>query len=104
MITGRLIIIGLGNIGMVLVRTLSRDFRLVCVDTNEKTLQAVRKLWGDSVETYQGDATSRLTLQKVGISPADTVAITTSSEEINLEVARVLHQHFPEVRTIGVGT
>ncbi|WP_432820887.1 NAD-binding protein [Trichloromonas sp.] len=103
MLTGRLIIIGLGNIGMTLVRTLSRDFRLVCVDVNEKTLQAVRKLWGESVETYQGDATSRLVLQKVGISPADTVAITTSSEEINLEVARVLHQHFPEVRTIGIG-
>ena len=103
MITGRLIIIGLGNIGMTLVRTLSRDFRLVCVDINEKTLQAARKLWGDSVETFQGDATSRLVLQKVGISSADTVAITTSSEEINLEIARVLHRNFPGVRTLGVG-
>jgi Trk K+ transport system NAD-binding subunit len=103
MLTGRLIIVGLGNIGMPLIRTLSRDFRLVCVDINEKNLEQVRKLWGDSVETYQGDATSRLVLQKIGLSPADTLAITTSSEEINLEVARVLHQHFPGVRTIGVG-
>ncbi len=103
MLTGRLIIIGLGNIGMPLVRTLSRDFRLVCVDINESTLKSIRKLLGESVETYLGDATSRLVLQKVGISPADTVAITTSSEEINLEIARVLHQHFPDVRAIGIG-
>lgn len=103
MLTGRLIIVGLGNIGMTLVRTLSRDFRLVCVDINEKTLESVRKLWGEGVETYQGDATSRLVLQKVGITPADTLAITTSSEEINLEVARVLHQNFPDVRVIGIG-
>ncbi|OEU75629.1 MAG: hypothetical protein BA864_02615 [Desulfuromonadales bacterium C00003093] len=103
MLTGRLIIVGLGNIGMVLVRTLPRGFRLVCVDINEKTLEQVRKLRGESVETYQGDATSRLVLQKVGICPADTLAITTSNEEINIEVARVLHRHFPDVRVIGIG-
>jgi trk/ktr system potassium uptake protein len=103
MLTGRLIIVGLGNIGIPLVRTLSRDFQLVCVDNNEKTLEQIRKIWGDSVETYLGDATSRLVLQKIGVSPADTLAITTSSEEINLEIARVLHQHFPDVRTIGIG-
>ncbi|MEJ2201694.1 MAG: NAD-binding protein, partial [Desulfuromonadaceae bacterium] len=103
MLPGRLIIVGLGNIGMTLVGTLSREFRLTCVDINEKTLEQVRKIWGESVETVQGDATSRLVLQKIGLAPVDTLAITTSSEEINLEVARVLHQHFPEVRVIGIG-
>jgi Trk K+ transport system NAD-binding subunit len=39
-------------------------------------------------------ATSRLVLEQAGVGEADTVAITTTTETVNLEVARVLRDHF----------
>lgn len=103
MSTGKFIIIGIGNIGLPLVRMLAREVPLVCIDSNEKPYDALKKLRGESVTFIRGDATSRLVLQKAGLSQSDTVVITTTSQEVNIEVARVLHDHFQVQRVIAIG-
>ena len=95
-------IIGLGNVGLPLVRMLSVDFKLVCIDTNPEVLEQARQL-RNNITTIQGDATSRLVLEKAGIANADTVVISTTTEIINLEVARVLRAHFDVPRVIAIG-
>jgi Trk K+ transport system NAD-binding subunit len=101
--SGKYVIVGLGNIGLPLVKMLSKDFDLVCIDKNPEILETVRKLRGESTFTIEGDATSRLVLEKAGVNEADTVVITTTSQEVNIEVARVLCDHFTVPRVIAVG-
>lgn len=99
----RFIIIGLGNIGLLLIKMLSKDFNLVCIDSNADTLDTVKALRGESLRGIKGDATSRLVLEEAGVGEADTVIITTTSEKVNLEIARVLREHFEVPRVIAVG-
>ncbi|AJF05639.1 hypothetical protein GSUB_02365 [Geoalkalibacter subterraneus] len=99
----RFFIIGVGNIGLQLIRMLSRDFPLTCIDNNAHTLEMVKSLRGDAVRVVEGDATSRLVLEEAGISEGDTVIITTTSERVNLEVARVLRENFTVARIVAVG-
>jgi len=101
--TGKFCIVGLGSIGLQLVRLLSKDIDLVCIDTNPELLQAVRQLRGERLTVVQGDATSRLVLEEAGVASADTVVITTTTEKVNVEVARVLFEHFEIPRVIAVG-
>jgi len=103
MSAGKYVIVGLGSIGLPLVKKLSREFDLVCIDQNAEILEEVKKLRGESVITVDGDATSRLVLEKAGVNNADTVVITTTSQEVNIEVARVLHDHFEIPRVIAIG-
>ncbi len=99
----KLIIIGAGNISRSLMRMLSRDFELTCIDKDPLALKEVAEIRGDSVRLLEGDATSRLFLEEAGIAEADTVVITTSSQKINSEVARVLNDHFSVPRIVAVG-
>jgi len=101
--SGKFFIVGLGNIGLQLVRLLSKDLELVCIDTDPQLLQTVRQLRGERLTVVQGDATSRLVLEGAGVSAADTVVITTTSEKVNIEVARVLYDHFESPRVIAIG-
>ncbi len=99
----RFVIIGLGNVGLPLVKSLSRNHHLVCIDSNPDTLEQVAKMRGDDVTAVQGDATSRMVLEKAGVAEADTVVLTTTTEMINLEVARLLRDHFQIPRVIAIG-
>jgi len=101
--SGKFFIVGLGSIGLQLVRLLSKDIELVCLETDPQLLQAVQKLRGERLTVVQGDATSRLVLEGAGVAAADTVVITTTSEKVNIEVARVLHDHFDVPRVISIG-
>lgn len=101
--SGKYVIVGLGSIGLPLVKMLPRDFDLVCIDSNEEFLAAAKKLRGESVTLIHGDATSRLVLERAGVEQADTVVVTTTSQEVNTEVARVLHDHFAVQRVIAIG-
>jgi len=95
-------IIGLGNVGLPLIRMLSSDFRLVCIDNNQETLEKARSIRND-MTVIEGDATSRMVLEKAGISEADTVVISTTTEIINIEIARILREHFSVPRIIAIG-
>jgi len=103
MASGKFVIIGLGSIGLPLIRMLPRDIDLVCIDSNEQYRKELVKLRGESVTFIHGDATSRLVLEKAGVNHADTVVITTTSQEVNTEVARVLRDHFQVQRVIAIG-
>ncbi|BCR03485.1 potassium uptake protein TrkA [Desulfuromonas versatilis] len=103
MATGKVLIIGLGSIGLQLIRHLSRDFSLVCIDTSDLSLETARQLRGEGITTILGDATSRLVLEEAGAAEADTVIISTTTEKVNIEVARVLHEHFEVPRVVSIG-
>jgi Trk K+ transport system NAD-binding subunit len=103
MATGKIVIIGVGHIGLQLIKSLSREYVLVCIDLNENTLKAASDLQGENLSVVIGDATSRLVLEEAGVADADTVVITTTAEKVNLEVARVLKDHFMIKRVLAVG-
>jgi len=95
-------IIGLGNVGLPLARMLSSDFQLVCIDNNPVALEQARQL-RNGTQVVQGDATSRLVLERAGIADADTVVISTTTEKINLEIARIVREHFDVPRVLAIG-
>lgn len=96
-------IIGLGSIGMELLKKISRDVDLVCIELNHELQETALKIREDCV-FYTGDATSRLVLEEAGVSEADAVIITTSTEKVNIETARILKEHFNALRVIAIGT
>lgn len=99
----RVVIIGLGNVGLPLVAMLPRELPLVCIDINPAIAERIRQQRGDSAVTVTGDATSRLVLEEAGVDSADTVVICTTSERVNVEVARVVAEHFRVQRMIALG-
>lgn len=103
MAAGKSMIIGLGNIGLQLLKMLPKDVPLVCVDSSEEAIAAARQLRGEALEVFCRDATSRLALQEAGVEAVDTVLITTTAEAVNIEVARVLHEHFDVPRVMAIG-
>ena len=99
----RFVIIGLGNIGTLLVSMLSRDFDLICIDNDPETLASVEKLNHPHLKGILGDATSRMVLEEAGVAEADTVIVTTTTEKYTIEIARVLHEKFNIPRVIAMG-
>lgn len=98
-----IVLIGAGNIGRELLSKLSRDFDITCVDSNPDAESIVTALRGkERTKVVTGDATSRLVLEKADIDESEVVLITTTTEKINLEVARVIHDHFEPRRVISV--
>lgn len=98
-----IVMIGAGNIGRELLSKLSRDFDITCVDSNPGAEALVSALRGkERTKVIIGDATSRLVLERADINESEVVLITTTTEKINLEVARVLHDHFEPRRVISV--
>ena len=97
----RFIIIGLGNIGLILLKTLSRDYELLCIDRDEAVIDRAREIRED-IDVVIGDATSRLVLEEAGINDADGVIITTTDEKVNIEIARILHENFEPRRVIAI--
>jgi Trk K+ transport system NAD-binding subunit/nucleotide-binding universal stress UspA family protein len=99
-----IVMIGAGNIGRELLSKLSRDFEITCIDSHPDTESVVADIRGkERTKVIIGDATSRLVLEKALIDESDVVLITTTTEKINLEVARVLHDHFNARRVIAIG-
>lgn len=99
-----IVIIGVGNIGRELLGKLSRDFEVTCIDSCDKTPSVVEEIRGtERTKVIVGDATSRLILEQAGIDECEAVILTTTTEKINHEIARLLHEHFTPRRVISVG-
>ena len=98
----RIVLVGLGNIGMKLLKSLPREFEIVCVEADHGRYEEAR-LIRDDINFIAGDATSRLVLEEAGIDDADIVIVTTTTEKVNLEVVRVIKEHFTPTRVISVG-
>jgi Trk K+ transport system NAD-binding subunit len=99
----RFVIVGIGSVGEELLRKLSPDIDLACIDLDEATVERVSTLRKDCA-VFVGDATSRLVLEAAGVDNADGIIITTTSEKVNIEAARVLKEHFDPKRVIALGT
>ncbi|KPJ97453.1 MAG: hypothetical protein AMK71_13305 [Nitrospira bacterium SG8_35_4] len=97
------IIVGLGSIGLELLKKISKDIDLVCIDLNSELEDTVKKI-RDDCTFFSGDATSRLVLEEAGVAESDGVIITTTSEKVNSETAQILKEHFDAKRVIAVGT
>ncbi len=97
------IIIGLGSIGLELLKKISKDIDLVCIDVNSECEITAKKI-RDDCSFFLGDATSRLVLREAGVAESDGVIITTTTEKVNIETARILKEHFDAKRVIAIGT
>jgi Trk K+ transport system NAD-binding subunit len=102
--SNRLVIIGSGRIGSDLIQRLPKEFEIICIDQNADPGEPPLTDKDSSKCTLvQGDATSRLVLEQAGVEEADMVILTTSTEKINLEVARILREKFHVPRIISIG-
>jgi len=99
----RFIIIGLGGIGQELLKRLSKDFEITCIDLKEETEDIAQKIRPDC-RVITGDATSRLILEDAGVNDSDGIIITTTDERVNIEVARLLKEDFDPRRVIAVAS
>ncbi len=81
----RVIIVGLGGIGQNLARiAVSEKHNVVVIDTDAKKCSDI--VTKHDLISVNGDATSSLILDEAGISEADAVIATTSSDSVNLMV------------------
>lgn len=99
----KFIIIGLGNIGQELLKKLSKEFEIICIDLNPESVEIAKKIRGDC-KVITGDATSRLVLEEAGVSDSDGIILTTTTEKVNIEAARILKEHFEAKRIISTGS
>lgn len=97
----KFIIIGVGSIGQELLKKISKEIEIECVDLSHEAAETAKKIRGDCRVTI-GDATSRLVLEEAGVADADGVIITTTTEKINVEAARILKEHFDVRRIISI--
>lgn len=100
----RIIIIGIGKIGADLLRKFPKDHELLCIDNAPDAGEQAKKLRSEGVTVMQADATSRLVLDEAGVNEAECVIVTTTHEAVNIEVCRLLREHFLPKRVITVGT
>lgn len=98
----KFIIVGLGSIGLELLRRISKDIDISCIDLNPAAEELARKIRPDCV-IHIGDATSRLVLEDAGVAEADGLIITTTLEKVNIEVASILKSHFNVKRVLAIG-
>lgn len=102
--TQRLIIIGLNLIGRHLVKVLSEEFNITCIELSSQAIEETKQeIQSSNVQFVHGDATSRLILQHADVDNASTVIIAMTTEQTDLEVARMLRTYFNVNRVISIG-
>jgi Trk K+ transport system NAD-binding subunit len=99
----RFVLIGLGHLGQELLKRLAAEVELTVVEVDPELEQVAQTIRVGAVQFIAGDATSRLVLEKAGVNEADGVIVTTTTEEVNLEVARVLREQFEPRRIVSIG-
>ncbi len=99
----KLVIVGLGSIGQELLKRLSKDFEIICIDLNRELEDIAKKIRPDC-KVVTGDATSRLVLEDIGANDVDGIIITTTNERVNIEIARLLKEQFTPKRVIAIAS
>lgn len=99
----RIVIVGAGQTGRHLAVELSRDRRVVVVDTDPEKLRRLREEAGETplLETLERDGTSALTLRDAGADDAEWVVAATDRDSVNIEVCRVASGMEPKPGAIG---
>ncbi len=83
----RAVVVGAGASARELIRRLGDSWSIVVVDIDEHRFDEVTAI--RDVETVHGDGSSAVVLKKAGIEGAVAVVASTSSDDVNLEVARL---------------
>ena len=89
------IILGVGRVGLALLEELPERWTVTAVDIDAAALEALPETRGEqTIQRVHGDATSRLVLERAGLSKRTMVAITTDNDRTSLEIARVVRSNF----------
>ena len=99
----RVIIVGAGQTGRALARTLSDSWDIAVLDTDAERLERLeRELPERDVRLFQKDGTSLLNLKEAGLDGAEWLAAVTNKDEINAEACRVASSIPDPPTTIGL--
>ncbi len=98
----RIFVVGLGQTGREFISQLRGLVRLVGIDLDQEKLSRLRKQVGEELELVLSDGTSRLTWERLGLKPEDTVVAICGRDDINLEVCRVVKEYFGVKRRLAV--
>ena len=91
----RVLIVGAGTTGRELLRRLVPFWPVSIVDIDPGKMDLLpEEIDSERVRTIVGDGTSRLVLEKAGVTQVDYVVSVTESDPINLEVCRIAREDF----------
>jgi Trk K+ transport system NAD-binding subunit/nucleotide-binding universal stress UspA family protein len=86
----RVLIVGAGQTGRALVRSLSESWEIAVLDVAPAKLDRLRsELPERKLELIAKDGTSLLNLKEAGLESAEWLVATTSDDEVNIEACRV---------------
>lgn len=98
------LIVGAGSTGFELARRLLGGWQVTLLDVAPGSAKArlTGTLATDRFVFIDGDATSRLVLERAGATRADAVVVTTGALDVTLETCRILKQelHAPDVTVL----
>jgi len=98
----KVFVVGVGQTARELIFRLQGLVQLVAIDLNEEKLSRLKSQLGEEIGYYLGDGTSRITWEKVGLKANDIVVALCARDEINLEVLRVVKEHFGVERRVSL--
>lgn len=94
-INRHVVLIGFGAVGKAFLNDIPESWTISVVDHSEESLASCQESHGgQTITKILGDATSRLVLQRSGLSSRTMVAILTGSDTVNREIARIIREHF----------
>ena len=99
----RIIIVGGGNVGYYLVKTLMTEkHRIMLIDSNLARCERVENAFGGAyVEVTHGDGTSAACLRDAGIYHAEALIAVTGQDQNNLVSCQLAKDYFGVKRTIA---
>ena len=99
----RVVIVGAGQTGRALARTLSDSWDIAVLDTDAERLGRLKRELPDrDVRLFEKDGTSLLNLKEAGLDGAEWLAAVTNKDEINAEACRVASSIPDPPATIGL--
>lgn len=97
------LIAGVGRTGSQLARNLCREWTVSAVDESAESLDALVGLCkSEHVRVHRGDATSELTLRRLGVEDVSRVVACLGSDEANLVFLRLLVERFAVTRPVAL--
>ncbi len=101
--TPRVFVVGLGQTGLELVSKIMLHAEVVAMDINPERIEASREYCHHhNTKFFIKDGTSRLTWEDLDLCQYDTVVCASDRDEVNLEVCRVVKEHFGIRRTLSI--
>ncbi|MGH9336369.1 MAG: NAD-binding protein, partial [Vicinamibacteria bacterium] len=82
----RLLIVGAGQSGRALARTLDESWEISVLDTDERKLERLRReIPGRELKLFAKDGTSLLNLRQAGLESSEWLVALSDDDEVNAE-------------------